>query len=121
MIPCRRPTRPSRVLATAAVLSVATLAPSLSAAQASEVTHPAVVSANPVDWTPNLVAVSGQPKPVALSVAEAGDRMVVGGRFSAVEDGTRHNPVSRSNVVAFSATASTAVALLLLALVRVAG
>jgi hypothetical protein len=86
------------------VLSVAALAPSLPAAEASEVSHTAVVSANPVDWTPNLVAVAGQRKPVALSVAEAGDRMVVGGRFSTVEDGTRHHPVSRSNVVAFSAT-----------------
>ena len=86
-----------------ALLGVGTV-PGTSVAQPSPVPQTAVVSTDAADWTPHLVAVSGQPKPVALSVAEAGDRMVVGGRFSAVEDGARRTQVARSGVVAFSST-----------------
>ena len=89
------------VTAAAALAAGAAAGP---AAQASEVEPPTVVSTDAVDWTPHLVAAADQPKPVALSVAEAGDRMVVGGRFAAVEDGKRRHQFPRSNVVAFSAT-----------------
>src|SRR3712207_300251 len=100
----RRPFLTPRVVATAVVLATTALASAVPATRASEVTHPAVVSTDAVDWTPHLVAVPGQPKPVALSVAEAGDRMLVGGRFTAVEDGSRRTQVARSNLVAFSAS-----------------
>ena len=92
------------VLSTALVMAAATAAAGGPAANASDYVHPTVVSVDPANWTPNLLAVTGQPKPVAYSVAEAGGLMVVGGRFSRVEDGQRRNPVDRSNVVAFSAT-----------------
>ena len=104
MICTRRPVRTVQALTAAAVVSALGVAPSIPAAHDSEATHPSVVTTDPVNWTPNLVAVSGRPKPVAYAVAAAGDRMVVGGRFSAVEDGKRRTQVSRSNVVAFSAT-----------------
>jgi hypothetical protein len=94
----------TRALWTAAAVFAATLAATVPVTQASEYAHPTVVSTDPVNWTPHLVEVTGQPKPVALSVAEAGNRMIVGGKFTTVEDGARRTQVSRSNVVAFSAT-----------------
>ncbi len=85
-------------VATCALLAVP------AAATASDYTHPTVVSSTAVTWTPHLVVVPGQQKPVAYSIAEAGNLMVVGGRFSTVENGTRTTQFSRSNVFAFNAT-----------------
>jgi hypothetical protein len=73
------------------------------AADASEYNHATVVSEDAVDWTPHLVVVGGE-KPVALSIAEAGDQMVVGGHFTEVENSSRTIQYPRSNVFAFSAT-----------------
>ncbi len=103
-MPRQRLSRTSRALCTAAAVSAAALAATVPATQASDFTHRTVVSEDPANSTPHLVAVTGQPKPVALSVAAAGDRMVVGGKFSTVEDSARRTQFSRSNVVAFSAT-----------------
>ena len=97
-------TRALCVLSTTAALAAAALAPGGPAAHASDYSHPAVVSEDAVDWTPHLVVESGKPKPVAYSIAEAGDQMVVGGRFTAVEPGDRGPDVARSNVFAFDAT-----------------
>ncbi len=72
--------------------------------EASEFGHPTVVSQTAASWTPNLVAVNGAPAPVALSITTAGDQMVVGGRFSVVENSARTQQWQRRNVVAFSAT-----------------
>ncbi len=83
------------------------LAWSVPGANASQYTHTSVVQANAVDWTPNLVVVAGSPKPVALSIAEAGDQMVVGGRFSKVENGSRTQQYDRTSVFAFSAETGT--------------
>jgi hypothetical protein len=71
---------------------------------ASEYSHSGLVSQSAVNWTPHLVVVTGQPKPLALSIAEAGDQMVVGGRFVQVENGSRTTQYARTNVFAFSAT-----------------
>lgn len=71
---------------------------------ASETVHPTVVSRTAAPWTPNLVAVSGERTPVAFSITEAGTQMVVGGRFSVVENSARTQQWQRKNVVAFSAT-----------------
>jgi hypothetical protein len=75
-------------------------------AHASHYTQPTVVSTDAADWTPDLVVTSGEPKPVAYSIAEAGSMMVVGGRFSSVADNSTSvtNNMPRSNVFAFSAT-----------------
>ena len=97
-------TRALCVLSTAAALAAAALAPGGPAAHASDYFHTAVVSDDAVDWTPHLKETTGQPKPVAYAVAEAGSQMVVGGRFAAVEDAKRQVTFPRSNVVAFSAT-----------------
>ncbi len=90
----------SLAVATSGLLAL-TLA---SAATGSDYTHPSVVSADAVDWTPHLVVTPGKAKPVAYSIAEAGTQMVVGGRFAEVESGDRKTQYPRSNVFAFSAT-----------------
>lgn len=90
----------SLAVATCGLLSLA----AAGAANGSDYTHPSVVSETAVSWTPNLVVTPGDAKPVAYSIAEAGDQMVVGGRFASVENGTRTTQFPRSNVFAFSAT-----------------
>jgi hypothetical protein len=62
------------------------------------------VLTNPVNWTPNLVAVDGQQKPVAYSVAKADGKMVVVGRFTRVENSLRTIQYDRNGVFAFSTT-----------------
>lgn len=78
-------------------------------AHGSDYRHTTVVSDDAANWTPDLVPVEGSAKPVAYSIAEAGDQMIVGGRFAMVEDnsvgGTKE--LARQNVVAFDATDGT--------------
>ncbi len=102
----RRPVLKRRLFAgTVAAAAAGLLATTATgSAIASDYTHPAVVSADAVDWTPDLVETPGALKPVAYTVAEAGTQMVVGGRFARVEDGPGTTQLARSNVVAFSST-----------------
>ncbi len=76
------------------------------AAPGSDYTHPTAVTTDPVNWTPELVVTAGVPNPIAYSIAEAGDQMVVGGHFDRVEK--RSSPgageVPRTSVFAFNAT-----------------
>lgn len=70
----------------------------------SKYAHTTAVGEDAVNWTPDLVETAGTSKPVAYTVAEAGSQMVVGGRFSKVENGPGTTQFDRSNVFAFSAT-----------------
>ncbi|HYJ68143.1 MAG TPA: hypothetical protein VEX15_10845 [Nocardioidaceae bacterium] len=70
---------------------------------ASDADHTTVASDIPARWTPNLVANAAVGHPVAFSIAQAGDQMVVGGRFTAVENSSRTTSYARSNVFAFDA------------------
>ncbi len=74
------------------------------AANASPYTHTEVVSTAPAMQMPVLAVTDGEPKPVAYTIAEAGDQMVVGGRFRRVESGNRKTEYQRRNVFAFNAT-----------------
>ena len=74
------------------------------AANASPYPHPTVVSEAPVMAMPVLATTAGQPKPVGYTIAEAGNQMVVGGRFQTVENGNRSVQYTRRNVFAFDAT-----------------
>ncbi len=70
---------------------------------ASDDVHTGVVGEDAVDWTPHLAQV-GSVRPVAYSISQAGDYMVVGGRFSAVHNRNRTVQLDRQNVFAFNAT-----------------
>ena len=69
-------------------------------AGASDIAHTNVASETPATFTPHLFA-NGF-KPYALTINQAGDQMVVGGRFNAVENSTRTQTYTRSNVFAFN-------------------
>lgn len=70
----------------------------------ADYTHPTVVKETSESWVPHVAEATGQQKPLAYTVAEAGTQMVVGGRFQAVENGNRTVQYPRSNVFAFDAT-----------------
>jgi hypothetical protein len=82
--------------ATAAVVALTVGPP----AGASDVAHTNVASTTPATFTPHLFA-NGF-KPYALTINQAGDQMVVGGKFNAVENSTRTQTYTRSNVFAFN-------------------
>lgn len=94
-------TRP--VVALAAVLGVLAGLTGVPAGAVASVQQPDVVGEDPVNYTPHLAEVGGEP-PLALALAQTGDTMYVGGRFSAVQNAARTTTVDRDNLVAFSAT-----------------
>ncbi len=94
----RRITRAPIIGAT--LLAVSAAAAGLAPASA-EISQPAVVSANPANWTPSLVPVAGQKKPIVDAIAVAGNTVAAGGRFTRVtQGGATYN---RHNLVLFNA------------------
>jgi hypothetical protein len=89
-------------------LSVAALVllVALSAAPASgaSIQHPAVVSANPANFTPNIQDDGTVANAAVHAVAQAGDTMFAGGAFRTVTNSSRTVTYTRFNLVAFSAT-----------------
>jgi beta-propeller uncharacterized protein DUF5122 len=79
--------------ATAAAVAVAT-AGALPAA--ADLAQSSVVSANPVDFTPNVL------DGTVWSLALVGDEVVVGGAFTKVADSSRRQTYARRNVFAFN-------------------
>ncbi len=82
--------------ATVAALLTLTVAP----VNAADVSHSDVAAASAATFTPHLRA-NGF-KPVALGVHQAGDHIVVGGRFNSVENAQRTQSYARSTVFAFN-------------------
>jgi hypothetical protein len=80
---------------------VALIAPSAASAAISQ---PAVVSANPVNYTPNLEDDGVVKNSTAYAVAQLGDTMYVGGAFHKVTNSSRTVTYTRSNFLAFSAS-----------------
>jgi len=81
---------------TAALVALAVGPP----AGASDISHSDVASSTAATFTPHLRA--NGVKPVALSVNQAGDQIIVGGKFSSVENAARTQSYARSNVFAFN-------------------
>jgi hypothetical protein len=79
--------------ATAAAVAVATAG---AVPAAADLAQPAVVSANPVDFTPNVL------DGTVWSLALVGDEVVVGGAFTKVSDSSRRQTYARKNVFAFN-------------------
>ena len=94
----RRVLRAPLVSAGALVLAAVSVALTPAAA---DTPHPAVVSDNPANYTPALVEVGGQPKPIADAIAVAGNTVAVGGRFTQVSQGG--TTYDRQNLVLFNA------------------
>lgn len=72
---------------------------------AAPVAHPTTVSANPADFTPQIVDGGGSAAVYAL--AQRGRTLYAGGDFPEVADAQRQTFHSRSNVVSFDATDGT--------------
>ena len=87
------------------VCSAVTLMPVTAWANASKVVQPAIVSANPANFTPNVL--DGK----INALVEVGDLIIAGGLFSQVQESGSGKPVlTRSNIVAFNATTGVVVA-----------
>ena len=62
--------------------------------------HGDVVSDNPANYTPSLVEIAGEQRPIVDAIAVSGDTVAAGGRFSHVTQGGSA-PIPRSNLVLF--------------------
>ena len=83
-----------RRLLAAAILVAAVVAGAPPAAEADPA-QSAVVSANPVDWTPHVL------DGTVWTMTLVGDTVVVGGAFTKVADSSRKNTYVRKNIFAF--------------------
>jgi hypothetical protein len=79
----------------------ALISPSVARASISQ---PAVVSTNPVNFTPNLEDDGVVKNAAAYAVAQLGDTMYLGGAFHKVTNSSRTVTYARSNLLAFSAS-----------------
>ncbi|GLY01422.1 MULTISPECIES: delta-60 repeat domain-containing protein [Actinoplanes] len=86
-----------RRLLAAVVATTAVAAPAVIAAPpaVADLAHTAVVSADPVDWTPHVL------DGTVWSLALVGDTVVVGGAFTKVADSRRRQTYARKNIFAF--------------------
>lgn len=92
--------RPTTVVAIVLCLLTALLA--APPAQAAQVPHDRIVSANPADWTPHVL--DGE----VNSIVQVGQTMYVGGSFTEVQEAGPGNPIlARRNAFAFDAQTGT--------------
>ncbi|MBB2948102.1 hypothetical protein FB565_007873 [Actinoplanes lutulentus] len=84
-----------RLLAAAAAVAVAVPVMAAAIPASADRAHPAVVSTNPVDWTPHVL------DGTVWALALVGDTVVVGGAFTRVADAKRRVTVARKNIFAF--------------------
>jgi Domain of unknown function (DUF5122) beta-propeller len=68
------------------------------------IAHPAVVSPDPVDYTPNLQDDDAVANAGVYALAQAGNQIVAGGTFRTVKNATRTVTYTRSNIMSFDAT-----------------
>jgi hypothetical protein len=84
-----------------AMLVIGLLAPGGAGAAISQ---PAIVSADPVNFTPNLEDDGVVKNSTVYAIAQSGDTMFVGGSFHKVTNSSRAVTYARSNFLAFSAS-----------------
>ncbi|MEO8106836.1 MAG: hypothetical protein ABI720_05910 [Actinomycetes bacterium] len=73
-------------------------------AHSSDIIHATVVSDNPADFTPRVIADSVVSQPTVLALAERNDTLFAGGRFESVASADGSTNYSRDNLVGFSGT-----------------
>jgi hypothetical protein len=79
----------------AAVAVLVAVAPGWAVPAAADLPQPAVVSADPVDYTPHVL------DGTVWSMVVVGDTVVVGGSFTSVADSSRRHTYARRNIFAF--------------------
>lgn len=84
-----------RRLLAAALVAVVTGTTAAALPAAADVTHPVVVSANPVNYTPHVL------DGTVWALAVVGDTVVVGGSFTQVSDSTGKRRYNRRNLFAY--------------------
>lgn len=86
----------------ATLLGAVALVPAIAVSPAHAVTtvHSAVVSANPVNWTPGVTSAGS----AVRAIAQVGNTMIVGGNFTEVRQQPGAPAIARSNIYAFDAT-----------------
>ena len=84
-----------RRLFAAAALLVALAPVTFAAPAVADMAQPAVVSANPVDFTPHVL------DGTVWTLAVVGDTVIVGGSFTKVTDSGRKQTYARTNVFAY--------------------
>src|SRR3954467_13509644 len=85
-----------RVLSVAVAAAAVTAGAAVPAADAA-IQQSAVVSANPVNWTPNVL------DGTVRAIAVVGTKVVVGGNFDQVKEAGSSKTISRHNLFAFNA------------------
>jgi hypothetical protein len=85
-----------RLFAAAAAATAVALATAGALPAVADIAQPTVVSADPVDFTPNVL------DGTVWSLALVGDEVVVGGAFTKVADSSRRETYARKNVFAFN-------------------
>ncbi|HEY0534911.1 MAG TPA: PKD domain containing protein [Actinoplanes sp.] len=85
-----------RLFAAATAAAAVAVATSGTLPAAADLAQPSVVSADPVDFTPNVL------DGTVWSLALVGDEVVVGGAFTKVSDSSRTQTYARKNVFAFN-------------------
>jgi len=70
----------------------------------ASIQHPAVVSDDPINVTPNVESDSQVPNAAVYAIARAGNTIYVGGRFRTVTDADDTQTYVRHNIMAFDAT-----------------
>jgi hypothetical protein len=76
-------------------------------ATGASIGHASVVSANPVNFTPNIEDDEVVPNAAVHAIAQVGDTIFAGGQFRKVTNASRTVTYSRFNLVAFSASTGT--------------
>jgi hypothetical protein len=90
-----------RLFAAATAAAVVAVATAGTLPAAADLAQPTVVSADPVDFTPNVL------DGTVWSLALVGDEVVVGGAFTKVSDSSRRHTYARKNVFSFNINTGT--------------
>lgn len=96
-----------RRLVTALSGALVLVAAAMGSASASPITHGAVVSSNPADFTPHVIANTAGDKLAVYKMAQVGGTMFAGGAFTQIQDSRRTVTYDRSNLFSFDPLTGT--------------
>lgn len=91
-------------LRSVAVLSAALLAVTTPAIAAASIEHPAVVSEDPTNFTPNVEDDAQVARAQVYALGQVGETMYAGGNFHTVRDARKRETYTRDHIMGFDAT-----------------